>query len=315
MEHSNNPIHITVLSGGVGPERDVSLASGAAVTEALRENYAVDLLDIDQAEVPSFLNPRKTIIFPVIHGTFGEDGALQNLLQQKGFCFAGSECKSSRLCMDKVKAKQVVKASGVRVSKDHFFTDPSAVQLDDILGTLGSDLVLKPTDQGSSVALYMIRGKEELQQALAQLPSGNWMIEKRVFGREFTVGVLDHMPLGIVEVIPQGGVYDYKRKYTQGSTEYKFPAILPFDVEDELKSKAVDSFQACGGRDFARVDFIVCEDGHSHFLEVNTLPGLTATSLLPKSASCSGYDFPGLAKELVQPAIQRFSKLNLLPAA
>lgn len=217
--------------------------------------------------------------------------------------------------MDKVKAKQVVKAAGVRVSEDHFFTDPSAVQLDDILGTLGPDLVLKPTDQGSSVALYMIRGKEELQQALAQLPSGNWMIEKRVFGREFTVGVLDHMPLGIVEVIPQGGVYDYQCKYTQGLTDYKFPAILPFDIEDELKSKAVDSFTACECRDFARVDFIVCEDGHSHFLEVNTLPGLTATSLLPKSASCSGYDFPGLAKKLVQPAIQRFSKLNLLPAA
>ena len=315
MEPTKNPMHITVLSGGVGPERDVSLASGSAVTDALRRNYSVDLVDIDEAIVPSFLDPGKTIIFPVIHGTFGEDGTLQTLLQKQGFSFAGSETKASRLCMDKVRSKQVVKKAGVRVSADCFFTDPSTVVVDDILHTLGPDLVLKPTDQGSSVALYMIAGKEELSAALAQLPSGNWMIEKRVFGREFTVGVLDHMPLGIVEVIPQGGVYDYQRKYTQGSTDYKFPAILPFDLEEELKTKAMDSFVACGCRDFARVDFIVCEDGHSHFLEVNTLPGLTATSLLPKSASCSGYDFPGLAKELVQPAMKRFSKLNLLPAA
>ncbi|MDG1139029.1 MAG: D-alanine--D-alanine ligase [Opitutales bacterium] len=315
MELTKKTIHITVLSGGVGPERDVSLASGSAVSDALRKNFSVDLVDIDEAKVPAFLDPNNTVIFPVIHGTFGEDGRLQSLLQKQGFSFAGSETNASQLCMNKVRAKKVVKEAGVRVSEDCFFTDPNTVVVDDILRSLGPDLVIKPTDQGSSVALYMIRGKDELCKALTQLSSGNWMIEKRVFGREFTVGVLDHMPLGIVEVIPQGGVYDYKRKYTQGSTDYKFPAILPFDLEEELKSKAMDSFKACGCRDFARVDFIVCEDGYSHFLEVNTLPGLTATSLLPKSASCSGYDFPSLAKQLVQPAINRFSKLNLLPAA
>lgn len=315
MEQSKNPIHITILSGGIGPERDVSLNSGTALAEALQDHYSVDLVDLKESQVPEGLDPRQTVVFPVIHGTFGEDGSLQSMLDEQGFIYAGSDCKGSRLCMDKVRAKQVVEAEGVRVAKDIFFTDPNELDLKLIHQELGPDLILKPTDQGSSVALYVLKGIDDLQNALSSLPNGNWMLEQRVFGREFTVGVLRDMALGIVEVIPLGGVYDYERKYTPGSTDYKYPAILPLPIEEDLKRQAVDCFRACGCRDFARIDFIVSEDGHPHFLEVNTLPGLTSTSLLPKSASCSGYDFSALVKELLRPAISRFTKLNLLPAA
>ncbi len=315
MEQSKNPIHITILSGGVGPEREVSLSSGNALAEALKHHYSVDLVDLKESKVPEGLDPRQTVVFPVIHGTFGEDGSLQSMLDEQGFIYAGSDCEGSRLCMDKVRAKKVVQAEGVRVAKHIFFNEPKGLDLREIHQELGPDLILKPTDQGSSVALYVLKGIDDLQDTLSTLSRGNWMLEQRVFGREFTVGVLRDMALGIVEVIPQGGVYDYKRKYTPGFTDYKYPAILPLSIEEEVKRQAVDCFRACGCRDFARIDFIVCEDGNPHFLEVNTLPGLTSTSLLPKSASCSGYNFSALVKELLRPAISRFTRLNLLPAA
>ena len=237
------------------------------------------------------------------------------MLEEIGFAYAGSGPESSRLCMDKALAKKAVAQAGVAVSDALVFNDPDSINTGEIIEELGPNLVLKPTDQGSSVALYVLNGEDQLNKTLQLLKPGNWMLEKRIFGREFTVGVLHGYSLGIVEVIPNGGVYDYERKYSAGSTEYRFPAVLPIELEQKLKAFASDSFQACNCRDFARVDFMISEDGHPFFLEVNTLPGLTGTSLLPKSASCSGYDFTSLAKKLVEPAIARFNEIHLLPAA
>lgn len=315
MEQPNQKIKIAILAGGIGPERAVSLASGKALGAALEEYYPVTLVDIKTPSLPSDLDPNEHVVFPVIHGTFGEDGTLQSMLEEKGFSYAGSGPASSRLCMDKALAKKSVEKAGVRVSEGFVFQDPSKVDASEVIGRLGTNLVLKPTDQGSSVALYILNGMDELTRCLKDLKPGNWMLEKRIFGREFTVGVLHGLSLGIVEVIPLGGVYDYERKYSAGSTEYRFPAVLPFVLEDKLKNFASQSFHACNCRDFARVDFLICEDGHPYFLEVNTLPGLTDTSLLPKSASCSGYNFSSLAKKLLEPAIARFNQKNLLPAA
>ena len=137
------------------------------------------------------------------------------------------------------------------------------------------------------------------------------MLERRIFGREVTIGILNGVAMGIVEVIPQGGVYDYKRKYSQGSTEYRFPAVFDLEIEEEIKKLANRAYLSCDCRDFARIDFMVCEDGNPYFLEINTLPGLTTTSLLPKSASCAGYDFHSLAKKLIEPAIMRFEQSKL----
>ena len=299
---------ITVLSGGFGAERDVSLASGQALADALEQDFSVDLIDLREAVLPSGLDPLTTVVFPVVHGTFGEDGTLQTLLEEKGFSYAGSDRISSQLCMDKGRAKIKVAEVGVNGAPDCYFQDPESVDLENILSELGNDLVIKPIDQGSSVALFVVRGREEFQNALSTIDEGNWMIERRIFGREMTVGVLRGESMGVVEVIPDGGVYDFKRKYSVGATEYRYPAVLPLDLENGLKRNAEIVFQHCGCRDFARVDFIVCEDGHSHFLEINTLPGLTSTSLLPKSASCSGYDFQSLAMRLVEPAVDRFAQ-------
>ena len=307
-------VSITVFAGGTGPEREVSLTTGMALTESLAKSFKTQMIDLTDEALPEDLDPAATIVFPAIHGTFGEDGALQSLLEKAAFSYSGSGPESSRLCMDKHLSKEAVRDAGVRVSPDLLFSDPSSVDADLAVSELGPHLVLKPTDQGSSVALYVVNGADELRGALSSIDPGNWMIEHRVFGREVTLGILGDSVLGVVEVIPTGGVYDYERKYSSGSTEYRYPAVLTCEIETELRDFALNAFNACGCRDFARIDFIICEDGNAHFLEINTLPGLTATSLLPKSASCAGYDFDRLTTRLVEPALERFSQGSLLSA-
>ena len=307
---------VTILAGGIGPERQVSLNSGKCLAEALELEYKVNLIDLQGTSLPEDLCPGETVVISVIHGTFGEDGQLQKILDESGFIYAGSEAVGSHLCMNKHASKKSVAERGVRVSPDIPFSDPRSINPNEICKQLGPDLILKPTDQGSSVALFVINGADQLEKALSEIENGNWMLEKRIFGREVTVGLLNGVPMGIVEVIPYGGVYDYKRKYSKGSTEYRFPAVLDLEIEEEIKRFARLSFYVCKCRDFARIDFMISEDGNPFLLEINTLPGLTPTSLLPKSASCSGYDFQSLCKKLVQPAITRFeqSKLSVLSA-
>ena len=306
--------NIIILAGGIGPEREVSISTGKALSNALAKNFQVELIDLTEEKLPKGINPETTVVCPVIHGTFGEDGRLQSLLENEGIIYSGSDSSSSRLCMDKFESKKIVARAGVRVAPDFAFNNPKDVDSNEVLSSLGQDLVIKPIDQGSSVALYVLHGEEELSHTLKEIGSGNWMIEKRIFGREVTVGILGSCSLGIVEVIPKGGVYDFERKYSAGSTEYRYPAVLDCEIENEVKTFALNAFNACGCRDFARVDFIICEDGHAHFLEINTLPGLTETSLLPKSASCSGYDFEQLSRQLLQPAVERFNQNILVPA-
>jgi D-alanine-D-alanine ligase len=297
---------IAVLSGGIGREREVSLNSGCAVAEALGKTHEVKLHELEEASAPSFLDGNRMVVFPAIHGTFGEDGELQSLLDERDIEYAGSGKDASRLCINKQAAKTIVKGVGIAVSPSVAFEQSDSVDIGKVMDLLGRDLVVKPVDQGSSVALHIVEGRDALWQAIEPLPRGNWMIEKRVFGRELTVGVLHGQALGVVEVIPKGGVFDYKSKYESGFTRYQFPAILSPEVEQGLQSDAETAFAACGCRDFARVDFIGEKDGSWCFLEVNTIPGLTETSLLPKSASCVGYDFNRLVQELVSPSIKRF---------
>ncbi|MEK9772599.1 MAG: D-alanine--D-alanine ligase [Opitutae bacterium] len=298
--------HIIILAGGVGPEREISILSGKALFESLSTHYRTKLIDVTERALPSGISAQSDVVFPIIHGDFGEDGELQTLLDKAGFEYCGSGAEASRLCMDKFRAKKRVSENGVRVPRGIEFHDPSLLDSSEIISAFGKELIIKPRDQGSSVSLFLVSGKDELEQTLTQIKPGNWLLEERIFGREVTIGVLEEHTLGIVEVIPVGGVYDYKRKYTPGSTEYRFPAVIDPETEAEIKEFAWGAYRSCGCRDFARVDFMICEDGNAYFLEINTLPGLTTTSLLPKSASSSGYNFGQLTKKLVTPARNRF---------
>ncbi|MGJ8649566.1 MAG: D-alanine--D-alanine ligase family protein [Opitutaceae bacterium] len=296
---------IVVLYGGVGSEREVSLVSGEAIAKALSANYTVQLLRLDADELPAEVDGQRSIVFPALHGAFGEDGQLQALCEAANVVCCGSDAAASRLCMAKDQAKAIATQLGIPSPKGMTFQGEASPLADDVIDQLGTSLVIKPADQGSSVGLHFTEHRSALGVTLSNIHKGNWLIEQRIQGRELTVGVLKGAAMGVVEIVSSTGVYDYKAKYTPGSTEYRFPAELTPAVEARIKDHAERLFDACGCRDFARIDFLL-DGSQSYFLEINTLPGLTATSLLPKSASCVGFDFENLARELVAPAIARF---------
>ncbi|TVP76306.1 MAG: D-alanine--D-alanine ligase [Puniceicoccaceae bacterium] len=296
---------ILVLYGGVGPEREVSLCSGEAIAQALAASYAVQPILVDAAALPEGIRADTDLVFPALHGTFGEDGRLQGLLESGGIHYCGSDAAASRLCMDKVASKSVASQYQIPVPQALHFDGAQAPLADAVIEQLGTSLVVKPADQGSSVGLHFTEHRSALGVALSGIRCGQWLIEQRIRGRELTVGVLGGQAMGIVEIVSASGVYDYQAKYTPGSTEYRFPAELTPVLESQIKTYAETLFTACGCRDFARIDFLL-EGAIAYFLEINTLPGLTATSLLPKSASCIGLDFEALAAALVAPGIARF---------
>lgn len=302
-------VQITVLYGGVGAERDVSLSSGPAVVRVLRNHFEVKGVEIREAALPSSLDPASGIVLPMLHGEFGEDGRLQSLLEKGRFEYAGSDSISSALCMDKNATKKRVAGAGVQGPEGILLEPGSTPDFHRIREKLGDTIVLKPVDGGSSSLLAILRGSVELQNALDRLTGRRWLLERYIEGREVSVGVLEGIAQGVVEVIPEGGVYDYAHKYTAGSTEYRWPAVLEPEEESALRQQAETVFSVCGCRDFARVDFRLSREG-PWFLEINTLPGMTSESLLPKSAECMGLSFEDLVMNMVEPALNRFQRRN-----
>ncbi len=304
---TTHPI-IAVFAGGTSSEREVSLGSGAACAEALARSLPTELFRIDANALPAGLDPARHVVFSTLHGTFGEDGGMQRLLDAAGVHYAGCDAAASALAMDKTATKRTVAAQGLAVIPGMTFSagrdTPSARE---ITARLGPDIVLKPNAEGSSVGLHMIETPAQLDAALAGAVRGDWLVERRVRGRELAVGVLNGRALGIVEIRPKSGVYDYESKYTKGRTDYLAPAPLDDGLASFVRRNAETAFAACGCRDYARVDFMLSSGDELFLLEINTLPGMKETSLLPMSARCAGLDFTALVRELVLPAARRFS--------
>lgn len=312
MKTATTPI-IAVLCGSDSAEREVSLVSGREAARALEsEGFTVELHDLPGKELPATLDPARQVVFPLFHGGWGENGGVQTLLEARGFAYAGCGPAASKLCMDKVETKFVLAAHSLPVLPQIMFSHDRPPSPSGLVETLGEAVVIKPVAEGSSVGLHMAEGVSALETVLKKLGSGRWMAEPWIRGREVSIGVLEGRALGVVEIRPQGGVYDYSHKYTAGMTEYLFPAPLPEELARQIGEDAAGAFAACGCRDFARVDFMLPPEGDCVILEINTLPGLTPTSLLPKSASCSGYSYPQLLRALVEPALRRFA---VAPAA
>lgn len=296
---------ITVLAGGVSSEREVSLGSGAAAALALARLWPTRLVDVTEAALPSGLDPARDVVFSTLHGTFGEDGGMQALLDGAGMIYAGCGAAASALTMDKAATKRAAAAAGVRVAADLCFEAGSRPSVDAVIAALGERVVFKPNDQGSSVGLALPEGREQIEVALTALAPGNWIAEPRLVGRELSVGVLGGSAMGVVEIRPRSGVYDFASKYTKGATEYLAPAPLDEEATLTVRRAAEAAFAACGCRDYARVDFILKSKNEFYMLEINTLPGMKETSLLPMSARCAGLDFTALVRELVGPAVLR----------
>jgi D-alanine-D-alanine ligase len=245
-------------------------------------------------------------VFSTLHGTFGEDGGMQRLLDAAGVTYAGCDAASSALTMDKTRTKEAAAAKGVRVADAVRFTADQKPTADAVVAKLGESVVVKPNNEGSSVGLSVVGTHAEIAAKLASITAGSWLIERRIIGRELSVGVLGGKAMGIVEIRPKSGVYDFTSKYTKGLTEYFAPAPLDDATTAKVQRAAETAFAACGCRDYSRVDFILPAEGDAFLLEINTLPGMKETSLLPMSARCAGLDFAGLVRELVRPALLRF---------
>ena len=297
---------IVVLCGGLSSEREVSLRSGKAVAAALPgarlEELAADAL-------PAWLDGARHVVLPVLHGGWGEDGRAQAELEARGVAFAGCGSAASRLCMDKVATKAAMRAAGVPAIPEVAFAGDAKPTAAALVAALGEHIVIKPSDQGSSVGLFLPEGEAAVARALAEIPaSGRWMAERRLRGREMSIGILDGRPMGLVEIVALTGAYDYRTKYTKGASEYRFPAPVGPEVTAAIGEAAARLFAACGCRDFARADVFLEPDGRFYFLEINTMPGMTETSLMPKSASCVGLDFPALVRRMAAPALARAAR-------
>jgi D-alanine-D-alanine ligase len=296
---------IAVLAGGTSAEREVSLGSGQACALALARSFPTRLFVVNAGALPPGLDPARHVVFSTLHGTFGEDGGMQRLLDAAGVHYAGCDAVSSALTMDKHRTKQAL--GGMLATPGLLFPATQQPSVDDVLARFGEQLVVKPNNEGSSVGLNIVASRAELVAVLAKIQSGTWLVEKRIFGQELAVGVVGGRALGVVEIRPKSGVYDYASKYTTGLTEYLAPAPLSADMTRKVQAAAEAAFKACGCRDYARVDFILGSDGGLYLLELNTLPGMKETSLLPKSALCAGLDFTALVREMVAPALRRFA--------
>ena len=304
------PMKVAVLRGGVGRERDVSLDSGRCVAEALRQaGLDVVTSDIHLDDMQVLDRGDIDVFFPALHGEFGEDGQLQQVFEERGLVYAGSGPEASRQAFDKMVSKQLFAAAGAKVpAAVEFSQDSDPAGFEEQFEGLGERFVIKPVRQGSSVGVHIVKGRREAIAAAQQVRGefGDCMIESFITGREVTVGVLGRQTLPIIEIRSKTGFYDYHAKYADDRTEYLFDTIADDGVRARISRAAMACFDALGCRDFARVDFMLGEDGTPYALETNTIPGFTTHSLLPKAAGRIGLSMSDLCVRIVRAAFSRW---------
>lgn len=276
--------HLTVLKGGPGSEREVSLRSGASVAAALRSAGArVEEVEVIGTEVR--VPDGTELVFNLIHGTFGEDGGLQAVLGDLGIPYTGEGEEESRIAFDKILTKKALQRAGVPTPRFEILYAGE-------MPSIPLPIVIKAPRQGSSVGVHLIHDSSGIAPALADclLHGEEILVEELVIGRELTVGVLGDQLLPVVEIKPNDGFYDYTNKYTKGATEYLVPAPLEPAETKAVQDVALAAVRALGLCVYSRVDVLLTSEGPT-VLEINTIPGMTETSLLPKAAAASGLDF------------------------
>ena len=288
---------VAVILGGVSFERDVSLKTGKSVIEACRtNNYDVEAVIIDK-NYQKFLPILKKvdIVFNALHGTLGEDGTIQKWLEENDIKFTGSGSVSSALCMDKMKSKKII--------KDNEFLTPDWIEFKENIeiNDVSLPCIVKPNAQGSTFGLSYVEEAKDLRHAImnSQKFDNSTLIEKYISGREITVGIIKESPMPIVEILPKNKIYDYRCKYTAGMSKYKCPADINYDLSESIMSDSVKIFKLLGCKGYGRIDFIIDKNYNYYFLELNTLPGMTSTSLLPVAAKAQGLSFSQLVRKII----------------
>jgi D-alanine-D-alanine ligase len=303
---------IGVLMGGLSGERDISLRSGQNCLRALQaRGYRAVSIDAVRDVAQRLHEERVEVAFLALHGRYGEDGTIQGMLEIMGIPYTGSGVLASALAMNKIAAKKVVQASGLRTPpySEIGMTESSAAAASRLEAELGLPVMLKPVEEGSSLGVTKCGDVKSLRASIEEgrAEYGTLFAERFVAGREITVGVLDRdgrvLALPILELVPKNEFYDYEAKYTKGMTEFVLPARLDPAVYAEAESLAVAAFDAVGCRGYARVDMMVDENGAPWFIEVNTLPGMTDTSDLPAQAQEAGISYEDLVETILLTAV------------
>ncbi len=300
---------VAVLMGGIGGEREVSLQSGKYIAEALRQaGCCVVTSDITPDDLTILDEAGVDVFFIALHGKFGEDGTLQQILEDRRLCYTGSGPNASRLAMDKMQSKLLFGKAGVPAAqaveyKAGIDIAPAVRRM----ASGGGKLVVKPVTGGSTVGVTIEKTSEGALAAAGKCFAefGDAMIEQFIAGQEITVGILHDKPLPIIEIIPKGGFYDYQAKYVAEDTKYLFDTIDDAALINRIQSDALTCFNALGCLDFSRMDFILTADGTPYALEMNTIPGFTSHSLLPKAAAKVGILMPQLCLDIVRSAMKR----------
>jgi D-alanine-D-alanine ligase len=291
---------IGVLLGGLSAEREISLRTGTAALQALRQlGYRAQAIDVG-TDLPSQLREAGVeVAFIALHGRFGEDGRVQGLLEMLQIPYTGSGVLASSVAIDKVVTKQLLRYH--RLPTPEFdFIRPGDSNEDLFSRCRELPLVVKPSREGSTIGISIARSRDELRQgidAAADL-DGSVLVEEFIAGAELTVAVLNGTALPIIQIVPKGGFYDYQAKYTAGQTEYLLPAPIDPASTAQIQQAAASAYRALGCRGAARVDFML-RDAEFYCLEVNTIPGMTETSLLPKAAAAAGIEFGQLVEQIL----------------
>jgi len=297
---------VGVLCGGPSSEREISLRSGRAVYNALiAEGVDAVLLDISGALPDTIKNNGIDVAFIALHGRFGEDGTIQRILEVCNIAYTGSAPEASRTALDKIASKTLFKKKGI-ATPEYIVFEKDKFNLEEA-SALGLPVVVKPQLEGSSIGLSVVKEKRYLKDAVEQAFAygPKILLEDYIEGRELTVGILDDKPLPVIEIVTKGHVYDYKAKYDDPETGYLVPAPLGRDIADKAKELGLRSHAALGCRFFSRVDMMMDKEGKIFVLEVNTIPGMTERSLLPKAAAAAGLNFTRLCIKLIEDALER----------
>jgi D-alanine-D-alanine ligase len=301
-------IKVAVLMGGIGEERDISLQSGSCVTQALKEaGLDVVTSDVGPDNLDILEDSSIDVFFLALHGKFGEDGQLQQILEDKMLCYTGSGPKACRLALDKIASKRAFNRAGVIVpAAVEFNSNANSSKFEKQLEQLADKFVVKPITQGSSVGVTIVDNpKSAMAEALkCSATFGNCMIEEYIPGQEITVGVLLERALPIIEIKSKTGFYDYHAKYIDERTQFLFDTIDDPALVKKIEAEAIDCFNTLGLRHFARIDFILSADGTAYALEVNSIPGLTSHSLLPKAAARIGLSMGDLCIKIIKAALE-----------
>jgi len=290
--------HVAVLKGGLSSEREVSLNTGKAVAQALKsKGYKVTEVDVDNNISAALTEIKPDVVFNALHGTYGEDGCIQGVLEFLRIPYTHSGVMASAVAMHKPTAKVLFESVGIKCAEGKVVTRQEAASG----RVMEAPYVIKPIDEGSSVGVLIVLDGDEVNENDEGFPQGdNLLIEKYISGRELSVAVMEGKALGVVEIKPKDGFYDYRNKYTSGMTEYLIPAPVDEKIYKQALEMAEKADKILGCRGVSRADIRYGDDGKLYMLEVNTHPGMTSTSLVPKIAAKSGMDFENLVDRLVR---------------